>query len=110
MGKGGITVIPFLDLNNNGKKDAGEPRAFGLKLRGNGGRIEQNNRDTTIRITDLEPYINYIVELDPASFENVSWQISKRNYSIAIDPNKLKIIEVPVVVSDEVSGKVSIKS
>ncbi|MBB6274380.1 hypothetical protein HDF26_004854 [Pedobacter cryoconitis] len=110
VGKGGITVVPYLDLNYNGQRDPGEPAAEGLRLRSYGGRIEQNKRDTTIRIMDLEPYVNYILELDPTSFENISWQLKKHNFSIAIDPNKIKIVEVPVTVVAEASGKVSIKS
>ncbi|WP_295792302.1 hypothetical protein [Mucilaginibacter sp.] len=109
VGKGGLTVIPFLDLNLNGKRDPGEPRVAGLKLRINGGRVEQNIKDTTIRITDLEPYINYTVELDPQSFDNISWQMRKHNFSVAIDPNKIKVIDVPITVSGEVSGHVSLK-
>lgn len=110
VGKGGITIIPYLDLNYNGQRDPGEPRAEGLKLQSYGGRIEQNTRDTTIRITDLEPYVNYILQLDPTSFDNISWQLLKHNFSIAIDPNKIKIVEIPVTVVAEASGRVNIKS
>jgi hypothetical protein len=110
VGKGGITVIPFLDVNFNGKRDPGEPRVAGLKLRVNGGRIEQSKKDTSVRITDLEPYVNYIVELDESSFENIAWQMRKHTFSVAVDPNKIKIIDVPITVSGEASGQVSIKS
>jgi hypothetical protein len=110
IGKGGITIIPFLDLNHNGKRDLGEPRAAGLKLHVNGGRIEQNTKDTTVRITDLEAYISYTVELDPLSFENIAWHVSKQRFSVAIDPNMIKVIDVPILVYGEASGKVGLKS
>ncbi len=108
VGKGGITVMAFLDLNANGIRDANEPKASGLKIRLNGGRISQDVRDTIIRVTDLEPYVNYTVEIDPLSFENISWRLRKRNFSVAIDPNKIKTVNVPVEVVSEVSGKISI--
>ena len=108
VGKGGITVIAFLDLNGNGIKDANEPKAAGLKIRLNGGRIAQNVRDSLIRVTDLEPYINYTVEIDPLSFENIAWRLRKRNFSIAVDPNTIKEVFVPVEVVSETSGRVSI--
>ena len=77
VGRGGISVVPFLDLNANGKKDPGEPKAYGLNLHSNGGRIEKSDRDTTIRILGLEPYTNCFIDLDPNSFENISWRLSK---------------------------------
>ena len=110
VGKGGITLIAYIDLNNNDIKDPGEPRAAGLKLHSNNsGRVVLNTKDTTLRITDLEPYVNYMVELDTLSFENVSWRLSKRNLSIAIDPNKIKTVELAVHVLGEISGRVKIK-
>ncbi len=33
VGRGGISIIPFLDMNGNGKRDKGEPKAYGLNLR-----------------------------------------------------------------------------
>ena len=31
--RGALTIIPFLDINNNGKQDKDEPRVSGLKLK-----------------------------------------------------------------------------
>ena len=106
VGKGGIVVVPFLDLNCNGRRDEGEPKAFGLNFSINNGRIERDDRDTTIRIFDLEPYATYTIELDRYSFDNISWQIKKPIISVSIDPNQFKLIEIPVAVVGEVSGTV----
>jgi cell division protein FtsN len=106
VGKGGITVIPFLDLNANGLRDEGEPKAYGLNLRANGGRILKNDRDTTIMILGLEPYTNCYIELDENSFENISWRMPVKILGVAVDPDILKHIEVPVTVVGEASGKV----
>ncbi len=108
VGRGGITVIPYIDFNANGKKDPGEPKAPGLNLHSNGGFVFINDRDTTIRITGLEPYTNCFIELDPDSFENISWRLSKKTYSVAVDPNILKEIEVPVSLAGEATGYVYI--
>lgn len=109
VGKGGVVILPFLDLNCNGKRDGGEPRVLGLNLRVNGGRIERNDRDTSIRINGLEAYSNYLIELDKNSFDNVAWQIKKQTISVTIEPNNLKLIEVAVAVAGEVSGTVFFK-
>jgi hypothetical protein len=106
VGKGGIVIVPFLDLNCNGRRDKGEPKVFGLNLGINGGRIERNNRDTTIRIFDLEPYTAYNIEFDRNSFENIGWQIKKSTISVAVNPNQFKLIQIPIAVVGEVSGTV----
>lgn len=110
VGRGGISIIPFLDLNANGKKDPGEPRAYGLNLHSNGGRIEKSERDTTIRIIGLEPYTTCFIELDPNSFENISWRLQKQTYSIAVDPDILKYIEIPISITGEASGYVFLET
>jgi hypothetical protein len=110
VGTGAVILIPYLDLNGNGKRDADEPKAPGLKANINGGRIKPNIKDTTIQITDLESYTNYNIELDPAGFDRVAWQLPKKNYAVIIDPNFVKRIEVPVLVSGEASGRIIFKN
>jgi hypothetical protein len=107
VGKAGLIISAFLDLNCNGRRDPGEPKAYGLGLRINGGHIEHNTADTTIRITALEAYNNYYIDLDKNGFDNIAWQIRNPTISIAVDANRFKLIEVPVAVVGEVSGKVS---
>mgnify|MGYP001354262487 CR=1 FL=1 len=106
VGRGGISLVAFLDINSNGQRDPGEPKAYGLNLRSNGGRIERSEKDTVIHILGLEPYVKYFIELDEAGFDNISWRLKKRSYAVIIDPNMLKMIEVPVAVEGEATGTV----
>ncbi|RFS19491.1 hypothetical protein DVR12_22925 [Chitinophaga silvatica] len=106
VGTGGIVLIPFLDLNRNGKRDKGEPRVQGLRALCNGGNIIPDSKDTLIRILNLLPYERYYVELNTSSFDNLAWRLSKTSMSIFIDPNQLKAVDVPLLVMGEVSGKV----
>ncbi|MCW3118380.1 MAG: Sporulation Domain-Containing Protein, partial [Chitinophagaceae bacterium] len=108
IGKGGVIIIPFLDINCNGSWDPNEPKAFGLSLHINSGRIERSNNDTSIRILGLEAYNNYFIELEKNSFENIAWQIRKPTIRVTIDPDYIQKIEVPVTVMGEVSGNVSL--
>jgi hypothetical protein len=108
VGKGGITILPYLDINCNGKREKDEPKVSGLNLHISSGRIEKNKRDTTIRVSNLEPYTEYFIELVRNSFDNVAWQIQKQTIRVTIDPNQFKLIEVPVSVLGEVSGMVYI--
>ena len=107
VGKGGIVFAPYLDINCNNRRDKGEPKAYGLNIRISGGNAVKNDRDTTVRVTDLEPYTNYLVELDPNSFDNVAWKLPKKTLKIMVDPNQLKLVEIAIAVVGEVSGTIN---
>jgi len=107
VGRGGIVVEPFLDINCNGVWDKGEPAAPGLKVKINGGRIIYDEKDTLVRILDMEPYNIYTMELIRSSFDNISWQIKNLTYRVTINPNNFTVIEVPVRVVGEVTGEIS---
>ena len=106
VGRGGIAVIPYLDLNSNGVRDPGEPKAMGLNLRVNGGRVIKSEKDTTIMILGLEPYTQCFIDLDQNSFEDISWRLSVNTLSVAVDPNIIKTIEIPIIVVGEATGTV----
>ncbi|MBP1666900.1 MAG: hypothetical protein H6Q23_1760, partial [Bacteroidetes bacterium] len=50
------------------------------------------------------------VELDPNSFENIAWRLEKQTYSIVVDPDILKYIEIPISIAGEASGYVFLES
>jgi cell division protein FtsN len=106
VGRGGIAVIPYLDLNSNGMRDTGEPKARGLNLRVNAGRVQKNEKDTTILILGLEPYTQCFIDLDPNSFDDITWRLSVNTLSVTVDPNIIKTIEIPVNIVGEATGTV----
>lgn len=109
VGRGGITVIAYLDINSNGGRDPGEPRVPGMNIHANGGRIIINEKDTTIRILGLEPYTSCFLELDPGGFEDISWRLTVKTLSVMVDPEILKVVEIPVSVAGEASGTISLE-
>jgi hypothetical protein len=106
VGTGGVTLIPFLDMNANGKRDNNEPRVAGVKVNVRYGNVIYSKTDSTIMITQLEPFVNYYVTVDANSLENIAWRLDNQTYSIAIDPNKLKVVAIPVRVVGEADGRV----
>ncbi|MCX6279174.1 MAG: carboxypeptidase-like regulatory domain-containing protein [Bacteroidetes bacterium] len=110
VGKGGLVILPFLDLNGNDIYDKDEQKVIGLDLRISGGRIEKNYHDSTIRVSEMEPFTTYYIEMDRSGFENVSWQIPKPVISITINPNQYKQIEIPIKIMGEVSGFVYLEN
>jgi hypothetical protein len=109
-GKGGLTIMPYLDLNGNGRRDALEPLAVGLKLKSAGGLGTRKMEDGTIEISGLEAYADHIVELDDSGFDNISYRLKKKSYRLRMDPNRYKMLEVAVTVAGEVSGRVYLNS
>jgi hypothetical protein len=109
VGKGAITVIPFLDLNSNGKWDQDEPNVPGLKLKNMGGRVVYNEEKTSIRLYDLQPYVQLLIEIDPISLDNIAWKV--RNPIVAVEtvPNQFKTLHIPIEVLGEVAGMVYFK-
>jgi hypothetical protein len=108
VGKGGLVLSPFLDMNCNGKHDPGEPKVSGLKFRINVGRVQPEDKDTTIRVFDMEPYSKCYIELNRFSFDNIAWQIRNKTISLMVEPNVFTRIDIPVAVVAEASGMVYI--
>lgn len=106
VGRGELSISAFLDLNRNGMRDRSEPRVSGLKLKINGGRITRNLSDTTISVSGLEANADYILQLNPNSFENISWKIKNKVIAVTTESNHYKSIEIPVNVTGEASGYV----
>lgn len=109
LGRGGLTFIPFLDVNHNGTRDEDEKLVDGLNVRVNGGRMLTRVNDTLTRVIELEPYTSYLVELDNIGFENIAWQVRHKAMSVYVDPNQFKIIEIPVLPMGEINGMVYIR-
>lgn len=108
-GRGGIAIVPFVDLNHNSSREKGEPYASGVTVRMSGGRVLQGINDSIIRITGLEPYNSYVLTLDDKGLEQIAWRITHKNIRVYIDPNQFKKINIPVLPMGEANGWVFIK-
>ncbi len=108
VGRGGLIILPFLDINCNGKRDKAEPKVDEMGLRVNAGRTVRNDKDTTIRVTGLEAYNHYFIEIDKNSFDNIAWKVKNPSIRVIAEPNHFKLIEVPVSVLGEASGNVTL--
>lgn len=86
-----------------------EPGVPGLELK-NVGRLTYNEDLTVLRLTELQPYIDVILEIDPTSLDNIAWRIPKPKIKVHTVPNQFKEIHVPVEVIGEVAGMVYLRS
>ncbi|MGN7823351.1 carboxypeptidase-like regulatory domain-containing protein [Chitinophaga sp. 22536] len=106
VGRAQLTVLAFLDINGNGKRDAGEPKVDGLSIQINGGLSVFDKQDTLYRVFNLEPYRKYLIRLNPDGLSSVAWQLKHTAIGVTALPNQFKPVEIPVTVSGEVAGMV----
>jgi hypothetical protein len=71
-----------------------------------GGRVLFNKKDSVIRISELNPFTNYILEFNDNDLENIAWRFKNKVYKVLVDPNQYKRIDIPIIPVGEVSGMV----
>ena len=104
VSKGGILLYPFLDLNQNGIFDKGEPTVNVNAVKISGGRVIISEKDSIVRIPDLNAFTNYILEFKDSDLETIAWRFKNKIYQVLIDPNQFKRVDIPVIVVGEISG------
>ncbi|MFC2107357.1 hypothetical protein ACFLRY_03370, partial [Bacteroidota bacterium] len=109
IGRGGLVMLFFVDINNNGKYDKNEPRIPDVNIKIRGGQISRNNKDTTIIITELEPYTSHFIEMDMNSVDNIALRLKDKSLLVGVNANQLRLIEIPVYIAGDVSGMVLMK-
>ena len=109
MGKGGILLHPFLDVNQNGTFDKGEKRVLLSSIKVPGAKAIISKKDKIIRILDLNAFVSYIIEFSDTSLDYISWRFKKKTYQVMVDPNQYKRVFIPIVVVGEISGTVFLK-
>ena len=106
LGKGGILFYPFLDLNQNGVFDKGEQMVMLSNVRVSGGRAIISPKDSIVRVSDLNAFVDYVVEFNNSDLENIAWRFKHKTYQVLVDPNQYKRVYVPIVSLGEISGMV----
>jgi hypothetical protein len=106
MSKGGLALYPFLDLNQNGIFDKNEHFVKLNSIRISGANAIFSEKDSIVRISDLNAFCNYRVEFDNNDLNNIAWRFKKNRYQVLIDPNQFKRIDIPVISVGEVNGTI----
>ncbi|AWG20477.1 hypothetical protein FFWV33_02495 [Flavobacterium faecale] len=106
LGKGGILFYPFLDLNQNGKRDKGEKMILLNTVKVSGSTAYVSKKDSIVRVSDLNAFVDYHVQFVNTDLDNISWRFKHNNYQIQIDPNQYKKVDVPIECVGEITGMV----
>ncbi|MDH4473688.1 MAG: hypothetical protein QE487_13850 [Fluviicola sp.] len=108
VGRAGLDVIVFLDVNHNDVKDDNEPFVKNATVAINKGKQVLTENDTIHRFVSLEPYTPYLLTVANNGFPSISWILEKSTWSVVTNPNQIKKVFIPVKPMGEVEMKISI--
>ncbi len=106
VGLGSAVIQPFLDENYNGRQDAGEEKLQGLRARINGAGGAARKGDNLYYYDRLRPYDEYVVQIDEYSLDDPQLKPAHDNFRVAVNPNVVTSINVPVVAASDITGAV----
>lgn len=111
IGYGAAIVKPFLDDNYNGVMDNDEEYLEGLRAKIKGARVNVTGSNSKRKYfyNNLQPYEEYMVQIDKYSLDDPMLKPTHENYKVRINPNVVTSIKVPIVTASELSGKVERK-
>jgi len=107
VGRAGLDVIVFLDINHNDVKDKDEPLVKNATVAINKGKQVLTENDTIHRFVSLEPYAPYLLTIANNGFPSISWILEKSTWSVVTNPNQIKKVYIPVKPMGEVEMKIS---
>ena len=99
-------LYPFLDLNQNGAQDHDEQKILLSLVRVAGAKAVISEKDSIVRISDLNAFVYYTVEFSDRDLNNIAWRFKHTTYQIMVDPNGYKRVYVPIISVGEVSGMI----
>ena len=105
LGRAGVVGVVFLDSNNDGIQQSGEPGLEDVAV-----RIGTNATVTDslgrFRSWDLVPFVPTLVELDTLTLANPLWYPAAVAQRLPPSPNAFRFVPVPVREGGEVNGRV----
>jgi hypothetical protein len=106
--RGGISVQPFFDRNNNGKRDRGEPAYLDANL------LQLNSQSVEAFRPDLQadrinlsvPAGSYRLDINPKNYPT-NWKAKVPAQRINVAPGGYTQLEIPLVIAYILTGKVT---
>ncbi len=104
---GAISALAYVDTNNNGVRDAGEPVKSGVGFTVNGfQRPMRTNAEGIALIPDVQAGTYAFIRVDNASLEDPLWRSTHPGLRIVSRTGHAARVELPVVALGEVDGNV----
>ncbi len=110
VGRAAVSVLMFVDSNNNGKFDKGEEKVPARAIRLGESATMELGKDSILRITQIQSYWQYNAEIVQSALPNPNLAPKISKFSFIADPNRYKRIEIPLYQTGVVEGKVVLRS
>lgn len=109
VNRSAVSLIPFLDENNNDIMDKGEKvLSSQLQTKIESGTLVTSSDFKNYWYIDLDPYKSYMIEINPASLEDPLYRPKYQNIKVTTDPGRFKALTIPIVVTGIISGRISV--
>lgn len=107
VGKGAVSVVQFVDVNNSGNYDSGDQLLpyRGLNIMG-GTSTASIGRDSILRLSQLQNYYRYNAMVNRNAIADPTLVPLKTEFSFIAEPNQYKRIEIPFYQGGIVEGSV----
>ncbi|MFN3529814.1 MAG: hypothetical protein ACK417_07845 [Bacteroidia bacterium] len=104
VGRAGVTVRMFVDENDNGVYDKGEEIIPAKYVKLDQSATMYLGSDGLLRITQLQSYWTYRLTVDQNALPDASLSPRYTKFSFVADPNRFKMIDIPVYRTGTIEG------
>jgi len=103
--RGGLSGQVYLDRDADGRRGPGEPGLPGVRLQV-GSQFVRTDRAGRYRLTDLLPFEPVLLQVDSLSLEDPLWRPGQERVSVEPPPNRFVQVDVPIVPTQVLEGRV----
>jgi len=104
--RGGVEVVPFIDQNENGRWDPGEPLVPHFGLERAAGKVIATDSGI-LKIMDLEPYNHYFMKTSTSELDNISLIPKFTSFEITPPANGFARVDIPLASAGQIEGYVT---
>lgn len=102
--RSGVSVRMFIDQNENGIFDQGEEVVPAKAVRLDRSANMLLGSDGILRITQLQSYWKYALEVDINALPNPNLAPKQKNFSFIAEPNRFRSIDIPLYQTGIIEG------
>jgi hypothetical protein len=107
--RSGVTVRLFIDKNENERYDEGEEIVPAKAVRLDRSANILLGSDGLLRITQLQSYWKYRIDIDIAALPNPNLAPKLKSFSFIAEPNRFRAIDIPLYQTGIIDGTVSLE-
>ena len=103
--QGSMSVQAYLDKNINGIKEPEEESLQGIKVRVNGGNIQQpSDEQGIVFVTGLEPYRGLDIDIAAETLDDPLWLPAVKGKRVFLRPGHVTQVDFPILITGEIDG------